>query len=406
MDIKQLNKLSNRKPASLIPAVDKKRLEKLYQYEILNTPAEEEFDKIAHLAANIFDCPAAFITFVDVDTVFFKSNLSTLNQSDVPRKDSLCSLAILDDEVTMIEDASRFDDLMESPYVCNPGGIRFYAGAPLITPEGYRLGTICVIDEKPRTATKKQLNILVELSGMIIDKLESRLINKKVIAIQAEYMNRSVHDLKNYIGNLLLATDMLMEVEVDESFKQLSDIINRNAYRLSDRINQILNLSKIESNAYNLSVEKCNISALLDEVVSNYSIMSNSKNQIVIKRYAANIFIDADCKTMSEIFENILNNAIKYSFLNSEIVITSEKDGESTVFGFHDKGQGLTAEDMEKMFTRYAKLSSTPTGRESSTGMGLTITKILVELHHGRIWAESMGKDQGCSFFISFPRFQ
>ena len=396
--------MPNRKPLSLIPHDDKKRLKRLYQYEILNTPVDEEFDKIAQLAADIFDCPGAFITFVDIDSVFFKSNLSQLKENVIPRKDSLCSLSILEDKVTIIEDASQFEDLMESPYIRDPEGIKFYAGAPLITLEGYKLGAICVIDDKPRKATSKQLKILADLSKVVMEMLESRLVTKKMIAVQTEYLNRSVHDLKNYIGNLTLATDLLREAKLEDELKILPEIIIRNLNQLSERVNQMLNLSKIENGGYNLSIEKCDISELLDEVVSNFSTMSKNKNQVITKKYSKEIVIHADSKIMTEIIENLLGNAIKFSFKNSEIIITSKEDAGNVVLGFHDKGQGLTEEDLEKIFIRYAKLSSQPTGKEISSGLGLAITKILVELHHGKIWVESIGKDCGSSFFISFPK--
>lgn len=396
--------MPNLKPASIIPAEDKKRLEKLYEYEILKTFPEEEFDKIAQLAADIFDCPSAFISFVDNDTVFFKSNISTLKENEVSRNHSLCSLTILDDKVTVIEDASKFDDLMESPYVSAPGGIKFYAGAPLITGEGYKLGSICVIDDKPRTATSAQLNILSELSKVIMDKLENRAINKKMISIQTEYINRTVHDLKNYLSNLLLATDLLKDIDLDKTHKSLPDIIIRNANNLSNRLDKMLNLSKIESNAYNLSIQLCNMSQVLDEVISNYSTISINKGQTIVKKYASDILINADVKAITEIFENLFSNALKYSFTNSEIIISSREDEQNFAFEFCDNGQGLSKEDLDNLFIRYAKLSSVPTGKESSNGLGLTITKILVELHTGKIWAESKGKGHGTSFFVSFPK--
>lgn len=396
--------MPSKKPTSIIPWNDEKRLAKLYEYEILDTHSEEEFDQIAQLAADVFDCPDALITFVDTDTVFFKSNLSKLNENKVWRKDSLCSLTILENNVTIIEDASQFNDLMESPYVCQPGGIRFYAGAPLITSEGFKLGSICVFDDKPRTATPTQAKMLANLAKVLIDKLENRAMAKKMVAIQTEYVNRSVHDMKNYIGNLLLATEMLQDIEVDENRKDLSKIINQNAQRLNERMNEMLNLSKIESSAYELNLQKCDIGGLLNEVVSNYSTMSNNKSQSIIKKYSPEIFVLADCKTMTEIFENLLSNAIKYSFPSSDIIITCEEKQENHIIGFHDKGQGLSEEDMGKIFTRYARLSSMPTGKESSTGLGLAITKILVELHDGEIWVESTGKDKGASFFVSLPK--
>jgi two-component sensor histidine kinase len=318
--------MPTRKPNSLIPSNDQKRLAKLYEYEIIDTSPEDEFDKIAKLAATIFDCPSAFITFVDSDTVFFKSNISKLPENKVQRKDSLCSLTILENDVTVIEDASQFNDLMESPFVCQPGGIRFYAGAPLITPEGYKLGSICVIDDKPRTPTAAQLSILSELSTFVMDKLETRAANKKIMEIQTEYINRSVHDLKNYLANLLLATDLLKHANLENKFRGLPETISRNAHNLSDRMDSMLNLSRIESSAYTLFIQSCNISEQLDKVIDNYSAVSNNKGQQIVKQYSSDIVINADCNAINEIFENLFSNALKYSFLNSSIVISATED--------------------------------------------------------------------------------
>ena len=118
------------RPTSIIPLNDAQRLEKLYEYRILDTHSEEAFDKIALLAAQIFNTTSAFISFVDEDRVFLKSNLSLLRNNIIDRRDSLCSLAILEDNVTVFNDTHTSPDLMESPYVTGEDGIRFYAGAP------------------------------------------------------------------------------------------------------------------------------------------------------------------------------------------------------------------------------------------------------------------------------------
>ena len=100
---------------------------------------------------------------------------------------------------------------------------------------------------------------------------------------------------------------------------------------------------------------------------------------------------------------NLLSNAIKYSYSNSTIKIIAKKIDDFVEIEFKDQGQGLNDEDAEKLFKKFAKLSSKPTGRESSNGLGLSICKSLVELHRGQIFAKSPGKELGTSFFISLP---
>ena len=158
-------------PASLIPDNDAERLLSLYQCDILDTPEDESFDRVARMAALIFNTPGAFINFVDADRVFFKSNLSSFPTRSIERKDSLCSLTILNDGPTVFEDTQSVPELLASPYVSCDGGIRFYAGAPLVMPDGQRIGTVCVIDAEPRLTTPRQLEMLVTLSQIIVEKL-------------------------------------------------------------------------------------------------------------------------------------------------------------------------------------------------------------------------------------------
>lgn len=158
-------------PATLIPENEQMRISTLEQCAVLDTPEDPSYDRIAQLAALIFNTPSAFINFVDKERVFFKANKSTFPTRTVARRHSLCSLTILHDTPTVFEDTHEVPQLLESPYVSGEGGIRFYAGAPLIMPNGHRIGTVCVIDAEPRLITKRQMEMLVMLSEIIVEKL-------------------------------------------------------------------------------------------------------------------------------------------------------------------------------------------------------------------------------------------
>jgi len=172
-------------PASLIPDNDAARLLSLYRCGVMDTPEEESYDRIARLAALIFNAPGAFINFVDKDKVFFKSNISSFVSRYVKRNDSLCSLTILSDKPTVFEDTHDVEQLLQSPHVSAEGGIRFYAGAPLIMPDGYSVGSVCVIDSEPRLVTARQMEMLVTLSQIITEKLSLQIIAADAIAQQA-----------------------------------------------------------------------------------------------------------------------------------------------------------------------------------------------------------------------------
>ncbi len=394
------------KPVSIIPTNDQDRLKKLHGYDILDTPPEEAFDKIARLAAQIFDTPSAFVTFVDDDRVFFKANLSPLEGNQVQREDSLCSLAILEEEVTVFNDTYQVPDLLESPHVSCQGGIRFYAGAPLKTKEGYRLGTVCVVDSVPRQASLKQLQMLETLSSIVVDELEQRLAAQRAISAQTDLVNMAVHDLKNPAVNIASLSDLLLKRITDVAMVQeLADMIKRCSDEISGKLEGLLKLSQLEDESFQLHLEEVDLPTLLEHVSSNFGLMAAQKGQRISHQAGESIAVRADRARLQEVFENLLSNAIKYSYSDTTITIAIKRTGKQAVVSFQDQGQGLSEEDMQKLFTKFARLSSLPTGKERSNGLGLSIVKTLIELQGGKVWASSAGKSKGTAFFVSLPLY-
>ena len=133
-----------------IPFEENQRLAALYDYDVLDTPAEACFDRITRLAANHFAVPIALISLVDPVRQWFKSRVG-LDASETPREISFCGHAILNDDVMQVEDATLDPRFADNPLVTAAPHIRFYAGAPLIAPGGFRLGTLCIIDRRARS---------------------------------------------------------------------------------------------------------------------------------------------------------------------------------------------------------------------------------------------------------------
>ncbi len=392
------------KPVSIVPQNDENRLQKLYNYEILDTPAEEAFDKIAHLACQIFDVPNGFVTFVDRDRVFFKSNLSPLKDNSIPREHSLCSLAVLEDKLTLFKDTHTIPDLLESPYVSGKGGIRFYAGAPLKTAEGHHLGTVCVTDSKPREATEKQMKMLETLSSLVIDELESRLAARKAIRAQADLLNFTAHDLKNPTSTILLAAQVLsLETRGNEHLSDMVNTVEESAKRILSQINDLMYISQIENGDFTLKKENIFLGEILQVVHYNFKLLAAQKKQKLHLNIESEEEIQVDRNRIQEVFENLISNAIKYAYPGTDIFIHMATRSDKIRVAVRDEGQGLNETDKNQLFTKFARLSSTPTGKERSAGLGLFIVKTLVELHKGSVWAESEGKDKGSTFIIELP---
>jgi GAF domain len=152
---------------------ERHRVKVLRQYAVLDTPPEQEFDELAAMAAHVCGTPVALISLVDQDRQWFKAKVGQ-TRSETPRSQSFCAHALDEPEVLVVEDALKDERFAQNPLVQEPSGIRFYAGAPLLSPENATLGTLCVIDKVPRELSSTQKSVLQSLARRVMIKLEDR----------------------------------------------------------------------------------------------------------------------------------------------------------------------------------------------------------------------------------------
>lgn len=147
----------------IIPQNDAQRVEALKRYEILDTPPEESFNNIVRIIAAVFNTPIALISLVDKDRVFFKGNVGMPGVKNTSRDVSLCAFAVLSNEPTVFEKPLEELCLLTNPLVQGKFGLRFYAGAPLTTSDGYNIGSVCIIDRKERTFSESDKSLLARI---------------------------------------------------------------------------------------------------------------------------------------------------------------------------------------------------------------------------------------------------
>lgn len=156
-----------------MPIQEVARVAALQKYAILDTDPEQAFDDLTLLASYICRTPIALISLVDENRQWFKSKVG-LDVSETSREVAFCSRAILQNDVFIVPDTLQDERFRDNPLVVSEPGIRFYAGAPLITDEGYALGTLCVIDRTPREISPDQKDALRALSRLVLAQLEFR----------------------------------------------------------------------------------------------------------------------------------------------------------------------------------------------------------------------------------------
>ncbi len=168
-----------------IPKNEVKRLKVLWQYDVLDTVPEEVFDDLTDLAADICEAPIALISLVDEDRQWFKSKVG-VSLRETARDISFCAHAIMNQGILIVPDATKDPRFKNNPMVLGPHRIRFYAGAPLITPDGYALGTLCVLDRKPRQLRPEQKQALLVLAHHVVSQLEFRRHARELVAARVD----------------------------------------------------------------------------------------------------------------------------------------------------------------------------------------------------------------------------
>jgi GAF domain-containing protein len=156
-----------------LPKNESARLEALRQYEILDTDPEEAFDDLTRLAAYVCQTPIAVISLVDRDRQWFKARVG-LGPAETSRDCAFCAHTILQETPMVVPDALADDRFADNPLVTSEPYIRLYAGAPLMTPEGFRLGSLCVIDRQPRNLSAEQIAVLRMLANQVMGQLDLR----------------------------------------------------------------------------------------------------------------------------------------------------------------------------------------------------------------------------------------
>ena len=383
--------------------LEKERIKSLKKYNILDTPPDGSFDRITKLAATLLNVPIAIVTLVDTDRIWFKSRYG-LDVQQIGRDPGLCASAILSDDLYEVSDALTDPRTLANPLVASDFGLRFYAAVPIKVKDGHNLGTLCVLDKQPRHLTDSQKEILQNLGDILIDELELRLAARTAIYHQNQVLSIAAHDLKNPLTTITVWAELAKNVKNDpEAVDKMCDRIIESGTKMNRLVNDLLESARREASKIQLKFNKADLAALVQSVVKTNVVLANKKNIKLQLQILDGPIVNGDEDRLAEIADNIINNSIKYSQPGKNITVIVSQENTNAILKIKDEGQGFTEEDKINLFQRFVTLSAQPTGGETSTGLGLSIVKSLVDAHKGEIKVDSNGKDRGATFIVSLP---
>lgn len=414
------------------PEDELSRLKDLYEYDVLDTEAEKSFDDLTLLASDICETPISLISLVDPDRQWFKSKQG-IDVDETARDISFCSHAILENQVFEVQNALTDTRFHDNPLVTNDPNIRFYAGAPLITPRGNAIGTLCVISDKPKKLSSKQINALTVLSKEVIAQLELRLNNKKLVMAlekqkahnkeleklkeeadtanntKSKFLANMTHELRTPLHGILnLAEFAISEGTTEEKDNTLKSIL-KSAHYLSNIVNDILDFSKIEAGKLEIEHINFNLNDVISDVIKPQLQQASAKGIKLIKSVDPKIAenLKGDPLRVSQILNNLCSNAIKFTKTGQVELKVSIKSStlqtQLLKFEVIDTGLGINETVQEHLFKEFHQADSSTSREYGGTGLGLSICARLSELMQGKLsFSSKIGKGSTFTYEQNF----
>jgi len=519
----------------ITPPEEFERLVEVHDLCLLDTPAEERFDRLTRIAKRLFRVNIALVSLVDHDRQWFKSRQG-LDTRETPRNISFCGHAILRDVPFVVQDAAADPRFADNPLVTGAPHLRFYAGMPLWGPNGYKVGTLCIMDQAPRLFSPNDADALRDLAGAVMTELatkelslaadsvrqnESRLrqiidtvpaligyldrdqrfrfhnrayqevfglssgqINghtlaevlgqkvyagvqdkveevlsgyavryervqmtpqgdvrnhaiqyfplygedadegkvlgffslgtditelKRIDRMKTEFVSTVSHELRTPLTSIRGSLGLIaggVAGELPEAVKNLVGIAKNNCERLIRLINDILDSEKIESGKMNLNLQPIDIRQLIQQaLVANEGFASQHRVTMLLRAPDATLAVRIDSDRMTQVLTNLLSNAVKFSPPGGEVEVSVSRVAQGVRVEVADHGAGIPEEFRGRIFQKFSQADSSDIRQNAGTGLGLNISKALIEKMGGKIGFSSEA-GAGTTFFLELPEWR
>ncbi|WP_052471226.1 sensor histidine kinase [Winogradskyella sp. PG-2] len=391
-----------------IPDNENERIKALQNLNLLDTLEEDAYDQLTLIASQICDVPIALVSLIDSSRQWFKSHHG-LDVRETPKDIAFCAHAInKPEEILIVEDAAKDERFHDNPLSTKAPNVKFYAGAPLNTSEGFCLGTLCVIDNKPKKLSKTQQTSLTALANQVVAQFELR--RKNLILIEKikiiEQLNHDIdafsyrlsHDMQTPIRGILSIIEFLKKEDADEISISLGEKIDQ----IEDRAKY--GLALVQGTIDYARVSKANL------VFSEFKLEDTAKFVFANLANTDNVKLELmNCKqivitskhVIQVVFQNLMTNSLKFNDKDTCIIsISSKIENNRLVIDYKDNGPGISMKYANKIFEIFETLNAKS---ENSTGIGLATIKAVLNKLSGHIRLMHSEVAKGVHFNIDLP---
>ncbi|MBG0832180.1 GAF domain-containing sensor histidine kinase [Planomonospora sp. ID67723] len=388
-----------------VPPDEAERVRELEELGVLEAPLEPDLDAIAMLAAHVCGAPMALVNLLDADRQHFKGR-SGVTWTGAERESGYCHRTVCGRDLLEIPDTLADPVFSRNVVAEGEPYVRYYAGVPLISKRGHALGTVCVLDHRPRRLTPEQQQLLRTLAASVTTMLElyrhaagsGEPVPRPpdLERLRDQFLTSINHELRTPMTSIRNALQLLQEGGLDEATeRRFMAVMERNNDRLLRLLDELLLTASLNAGTAAFAPERTDLTGVVRLAVDDVADALRSREHALTVQTPTEAVVRADPGMLRIALRNVLDNAVKFTTPGGTIAVTVTAGPEPTV-EVRDTGMGIGADDLGHVLEDFYRGAETEERAIDGTGLGLSVTDKIVRLHGGAVRLESEPGEGTC----------